>query len=171
MKLDIRGEEAFEIGIEALWAALNDGEVLKKCIPGCKEMIPKGEDHFKLILNLKVASVGGSFEGQIALKDKQPPTQCVIIVSGAGSLGHASGEATFAITTRDSSIVMIYSGEGEIGGLVAGVGQRILRGVAKHLIKQFFTALRREIAVTQSAQELKKNVRTQSDFEMGARRG
>ena len=41
---------------------------------------------------------------------------------------------------------MHYSGEGEIGGLVAGVGQRILKGVSKYLIGQFFTALRREVA-------------------------
>ena len=63
MKLDIGGEETFEVPIEALWSALNDPAVLKKCIPGCKDMIPEGGDRFKLILNLKVASVGGSFEG------------------------------------------------------------------------------------------------------------
>jgi carbon monoxide dehydrogenase subunit G len=150
MKLDIGGEEQFEVGAETLWTALNDPAVLKKCIPGCKDMLPAGEDHFKLILNLKVASVGGSFEGEIALKDKQPPTQCRIIVSGAGSLGHGSGEAAFALAGHADSIMMTYNGEGEIGGLVAGVGQRILKGVAKHLIKQFFTALRREIVAAQA---------------------
>lgn len=146
MKLDIGGEEKFDAGIDALWTALNDPEVLKKCIPGCKDMIPSGEDHFKLILNLKVASVGGSFEGEISLKDKQPPAQCKITVSGSGSLGHGAGEATFSLAAQDADTLMTYGGEGEIGGLVAGVGQRILKGVAKHLIKQFFTALRKEIA-------------------------
>ncbi len=149
MKLDIGGEEKFEVVAEALWTALNDPEVLKKCIPGCKDMLPIGEDHFKLILNLKVASVGGSFEGEIALRDKQPPTQCKITVSGAGSLGHGSGEATFALAQNADGLLMTYNGEGEIGGLVAGVGQRILKGVAKHLIKQFFTGLRREIVAGQ----------------------
>jgi uncharacterized protein len=150
MKLDIGGEEQFEVFAETLWTALNDPEVLKKCIPGCEDMIPTGEDRFKLILNLKVASVGGSFEGEIALADKQPPTQCKITMSGAGSLGHGSGEATFALDTQDNGIMMTYTGEGEIGGLVAGVGQRILKGVAKHLIKQFFTSLRREIVSAQA---------------------
>ena len=153
MKLDIRGEEKFETDIEALWVTLNDPAVLKKCIPGCKDMIPVGEDQFKLTLNLKVASVGGSLEGEIALKDKKPPTQCKITVSGAGSLGHGSGEATFALTKQNGGILMTYAGEGEIGGLVAGVGQRILGGVAKHLVKQFFTALRSEIVTVQVPQE------------------
>lgn len=151
MKLDIGGEEKFDVGIDALWKALNDPEVLKKCIPGCKDMIRQGEDQFRLILNLKVASVGGSFEGEIALKDKEPPVVCKIIVSGAGSLGHGNGEATFALAAEDAGTLMTYGGEGEIGGLVAGVGQRILKGVAKHLIKQFFTALRKETAVGQVA--------------------
>jgi hypothetical protein len=146
MKLDIGGEEVFEVPIEALWNALNDPAVLKKCIPGCKDMIDEGGDRFKLILNLKVASVGGSFEGEISLSDKTPPAQCNVAVSGSGSLGHGSGLATFTLTTQTEGTAMRYNGEGEIGGLVAGVGQRILKGVAKHLVKQFFTALRRETA-------------------------
>ena len=146
MKLDIGGEEKFETSIEALWTALNDPAVLVKCIPGCKEMIPQGGDHFKLVLNLKVASVGGSFEGAISLSDKEPPAHCKVAVSGEGSLGQGSGAATFSLTPQDAGTLMRYSGEGEIGGLVAGVGQRILKGVSKYLIGQFFKALRRETA-------------------------
>ena len=78
MKLDIGGEENFEVPIETLWSALNDPAVLKKCIPGCKDLIPDGEDRFRLLLNLKVASVGGSFEGEISLSDKMPPAQCKV---------------------------------------------------------------------------------------------
>ena len=144
MKLDIGGEESFEVGIETLWRALNDPAVLVKCIPGCKEMIPDGEDRFKLVLNLKVASVGGSFEGEISLADKLPPAQCKVAVSGSGTLGQGSGAATFSLTPHATGTLMRYSGEGEIGGLVAGVGQRILKGVSKYLIGQFFKALRRE---------------------------
>jgi carbon monoxide dehydrogenase subunit G len=152
MKLDIAGEETFEPTVDALWRALNDPAVLQKCIPGCKEMIPEGgEDKFKLILNLKVASVGGSFEGAIELSDKQPPAHCKIVVSGSGTLGHGNGEATFSLAAAEGGTAMTYAGDGEIGGLVAGVGQRILKGVAKHLIKQFFTALRRELAAAPPA--------------------
>jgi carbon monoxide dehydrogenase subunit G len=151
MKLDISGEEAFEVPVETLWRALNDPAVLKKCIPGCKDMIDEGGDRFKLILNLKVASVGGSFEGDISLSDKIPPTQCKIAVSGSGTLGQGSGGAMFLLAVQPGVTTMRYSGEGEIGGLVAGVGQRILKGVAKHLIGLFFTALRREVTVPSPA--------------------
>jgi uncharacterized protein len=147
MKLDIGGDEMFECTVEALWRALNDPAVLKNCIPGCKDMFVEGGDRFKLMLNLKVASVGGSFEGEISLSDKIPPTQCKIAVSGSGTLGQGSGGAMFLLAVQPGGTLMRYTGEGEIGGLVAGVGQRILKGVSKYLIGQFFTALRREIAV------------------------
>jgi carbon monoxide dehydrogenase subunit G len=148
MKMDIGGEEKFEVPIETLWTALNDPAVLRQCIPGCKDMIDDGDDHFRLVLNLKVAAVGGSFEGKISLSDKEPPSQCKVAVWGSGSLGHGEGAATFTLTPQDSGTAMAYAGEGEIGGLVAGVGQRILKGVAKHLIGQFFKALHTQVAAT-----------------------
>ena len=145
MKLDIGGEERFAAPVDRLWQALNDPEVLTRCIPGCQRMIADGQDSYRVILNLKVASIGGNFEGAISLSDKMPPTQCRISVSGSGTLGQGTGHATFSLMTEpDGATTMRYAGEGEMGGLVVGVGQRVLKGVAKHLIGRFFTALRKE---------------------------
>jgi carbon monoxide dehydrogenase subunit G len=152
MKLDIGGTEKFDAPIERLWVALNDPAVLTRCIPGCSEMIPTGEDQYKVILNLKVAAVGGSFEGAIALTDKVEPNSCRITVSGSGTLGQGSGNAKFSLGSGEGgATLMDYGGEGEVGGLVAGVGQRILKGVAKHLIKRFFTALKSDLSEHSSA--------------------
>jgi uncharacterized protein len=145
MKLDIGGEERFVVPVDRLWQALNDPEVLTRCIPGCKQMIAAGEDKYRVVLDLKVASVGGSFEGAVSLSDKTPPNECRITVSGAGTLGQGNGHATFSLMTGpDGVTTMRYAGEGEMGGLVVGVGQRVLKGVAKHLIGRFFTTLRKE---------------------------
>ncbi|TCT06085.1 SRPBCC family protein [Aquabacter spiritensis] len=144
MKLDIAGSETIQTDIESLWRALNDPAVLTRCIPGCKAMIETAPDAYKVEMQLRVAAVGGSFEGEIALSDKQPPHTCRITVSGAGSLGHGNGEAKFEITPQEDACLLAYQGVGEVGGLVAGVGQRILGSVSKHLIGRFFTALRKE---------------------------
>lgn len=147
MKLDIGGDETLPAPREKVWTAVNDPAVLTRCIPGCKEMIPTGEDAYRVILELKVASVGGSFEGNVALSDKDAPASCKITISGAGTLGQGGGTATFTLDAVDETTTrMTYGGEGEIGGLVAGVGQRILKGVAKVLIKRFFDALKKDIA-------------------------
>lgn len=145
MKLDIGGNEAIPAPVEALWVALNDPKVLTRCVPGCKSMTEIGPDAYKVDMQLRVAAVGGSFEGEIALSDKDAPKACSIKVSGAGTLGHGNGTARFDIEPNgEGASRLVYKGTGEIGGLVAGVGQRILASVSKHLIGRFFVALRKE---------------------------
>jgi len=145
MKLDIGGTETIQAPFETLWKALNDPAVLTRCIPGCKAMVEIAPDTYKIEMQLRVAAVGGSFEGEIALSDKEPPRACSIKVSGAGTLGHGNGSARFEIAPEGAEASRLtYQGMGEIGGLVAGVGQRILSSVSKHLVGRFFTALRKE---------------------------
>jgi carbon monoxide dehydrogenase subunit G len=145
VKLDIGGNEAIPAPVEALWTALNDPKVLTRCVPGCRSMTEIAPDAYKVDMQLKVAAVGGSFEGEISLSDKAAPKSCSIKVSGAGTLGHGNGSARFEIEPDGASgSRLIYKGSGEIGGLVAGVGQRILGSVSKHLISRFFVALRKE---------------------------
>jgi len=145
MRLDIGGTERIEAPIEGLWASLNDPAFLTRCIPGCRSMEKIAPDSYTVRLDLKVASVGGSFEGSIGLSEKTPPTHCRIAVSGSGTLGHGSGEARFKLESGVGGTLLIYEGSGEIGGLVAGVGQRVLRGVAKHLVAKFIKAVRSEL--------------------------
>ena len=145
MKLDIGGNETIPAPVEALWVALNDPKVLTRCVPGCKSMTEIAPDAYKVDMQLKVAAVGGSFEGEISLSDKAAPKSCSFKVSGAGTLGHGNGIARFEIVPDgENGSRLIYKGTGEIGGLVAGVGQRILASVSKHLIGRFFVALRKE---------------------------
>ena len=145
MKLDIGGNETIPTSVEALWVALNDPAVLTRCVPGCKSMTEIAPDSYKVDMQLRVAAVGGSFEGEIQLPDKQAPKSCSIRVSGAGTLGHGNGTARFDIEPDgEGTSRLVYKGTGEIGGLVAGVGQRILASVSKHLIGRFFVALRKE---------------------------
>jgi len=147
MKMELNGSEEIAASKEQLWEGLNDPDVLTKCIPGCTAMVETAPDSYDVTMQLKVAAVGGSFDGKVALSDKVEPERCRIAVSGAGSLGTGSGTAEFTITEIDAGRSRLdYAGTGEIGGLVAGVGQRILGSVAKHLTKQFFTALRKHFA-------------------------
>ena len=154
MRLDIGGTQRIEAPIERLWASLNDPVFLTRCIPGCRSMQEIAPDRYAVRLDLKVASVGGSFEGNIGLSEKASPESCRIAVSGSGTLGHGSGDARFRLEPTEAGTLLIYEGSGEIGGLVAGVGQRVLRGVAKHLVAKFITAVRSELegsAATKSA--------------------
>ncbi len=147
MKLDVAGEEKIAADAPRLWTALIDPNVLARCIPGCSAMVEESTDHYDAKLDLKVASVGGTFEGLITLSDKEEQKSCSIKVEGSGTIGNGTGEAKFSLEPQpDETTLLRYEGVGEISGLVASVGQRILKGVAKHLIGKFFTALKKELA-------------------------
>lgn len=153
MKMELNGSEDIAASRQQLWEGLNDPAVLTKCIPGCQAMVETSPDSYDVKMQLKVAAVGGSFDGKVALSDKVDGERCRIAVSGAGSLGTGSGTAEFTIAEIDATHSRLdYAGTGEIGGLVAGVGQRILGSVAKHLTKQFFTALRKHYADLEKAE-------------------
>ena len=145
MKLDIGGKEAIAAPLERVWTSLNDPAFLSRCIPGCREMRELAPDKYAVQMDLKVASVGGSFAGEIALSDKTALQACRIAVSGSGTLGNGTGEARFTLEPAENGTLLVYEGAGEIGGLVAGVGQRVLRGVSKHLIGKFFKSVRTEL--------------------------
>ena len=147
MKLELGGEETINTSPDSLWDSVIDPAVLQRSIPGCTSMVETEPGHYMMMLDLKVAAVGGSFEGSVVLSDMDPPRTCVITVSGSGTLGTGTGCATVSISeTDDGNARIAYQASGEVGGLVAGVGQRILMGVAKHLVRQFFTALKKEFA-------------------------
>jgi carbon monoxide dehydrogenase subunit G len=117
-------------------------------------MTETAPDAYRLDMQLRVAAVSGSFEGEIALFDKDAPKSCSIKVSGAGTLGHGNGTARFEIAPEGMAASRLaYQGVGEIGGLVAGVGQRILSSVSKHLVGRFFTALRKEFETSTAGKE------------------
>ena len=100
-----------------------------------------------MTLDLKFVALGGSFEGKIALSDMSPPHSCTINLSGEDLLGTGTGTAKVTIADAgDNKSTISYDAEGDVGGLVAGVGQRVLMGVAKHLTRQFFTALKAHFA-------------------------
>lgn len=147
MKMELKGSEEIAASRQALWDGLNDPQVLTKCIPGCRSMRETGPDAYDVEMQLKVAAVGGSFSGAVSLHDKKEPESCRIELTGGGTLGTGRGSAEFTITgAGPDSALLEYSCSGEIGGLVAGVGQRVLGSVAKHLARQFFTALRKHYA-------------------------
>ena len=145
MDLQLSGNETINATPSKLWDAVIDPVVLQRAIPGCVGMNEISPGEYNISLELKVAAVGGSFEGTVSLSEMNPPNSCIISVSGSGTLGTGTGTASIEIGESDkNSATITYQADGEVSGLVAGVGQRVLMGVAKHLVRQFFASLKKE---------------------------
>ena len=148
MNLNLTGTESIQTSPSRLWESVIDPAVLQRSIPGCISMDELGTGEYTITLELKIAAVGGNFKGSVKLSEMDPPNSCLINVSGNGTLGIGKGTARVTIIANENDIAQItYEADGEVSGLVAGVGQRVLMGVAKHLVRQFFAALKKEFEV------------------------
>ncbi len=146
MALEMKGEYALLVQQAELWRLLNDPDVLAKIIPGCNTVRMVGPDRYEMGLKLQVGSVSGEYMGSVAIFEKQEPLHYVLNIEGQGSIGFMKGSAAFDLESQGESVSLLrYSGSAEVGGVVAGVGQRVLSGVAKFLAGRFFKALEKHI--------------------------
>ena len=92
-----------------------------------------------MLVSVGVGSIKGTYKGAVRLADKHPPHSFVLKASGAGGPGTVSAECrVLLIDTPDGVTYVEYDADTVIGGMIAGVGQRMLTGVAKKLAAQFF---------------------------------
>jgi carbon monoxide dehydrogenase subunit G len=143
MKID--GTQELHALRDRVYSALTDPEVLRRCIPGCESLEKTAADTYSATLKAGVGSIKGSFKGEVRLEDMRPPEHYRIVVEGKGAIGFAKGSADFDLEERDGATVITYSGELQIGGTIAGVGQRMIQGAAKMMASRFFASLEAEV--------------------------
>ena len=126
---------------QQVWDAFLDPELLRQAIPGCEKLEPQGGDEYKATMKIGVAAVKGTFEGKVRLSDKQPPDSYRLGVEGSGGPGFLRGDTVISLSDIPAGTRVSYSADVQVGGLIAGVGQRMLGGVAKMMADQFFTKM------------------------------
>ncbi|MDQ7863888.1 carbon monoxide dehydrogenase subunit G [Peribacillus frigoritolerans] len=134
-----KGSLNLPAGIEKSWDVLLDSEVLKRCIMGCKKLELVEENKYEADISMGVASVKGDYSTTIELANINKPISYQMIVKGEGGPGSIEAVADITLESVDeNNTVLSYSFEAEVGGKVAMVGQRMLGGVSKLVIKDFF---------------------------------
>ena len=137
--MDITGEYRIAAPRERVWAALNDPEVLKACIPGCEELNKTSDTQFQAVATQKIGPVKARFKGIVNLTDLDPPNGYRISGQGDGGVaGFAKGGATVTLTEKDGGTLLTYNVEAQIGGKLAQLGQRLINGAAKKVADEFF---------------------------------
>lgn len=137
-KLKIEGSYTFDAPRQRVWEVLLDPKVMAQCMPGCESMNEVAPDQFEAVMKVGVASVKGTYKGKVSIKDKQPPSHYVLSGQGSGGPGFMEGDVAIDLEEADGKTVLKYSTDAKIGGLIASVGQRMLNGVAKMMVDQFF---------------------------------
>lgn len=143
MKLE--GTYTFEAPREVVWEALLDPNVLASVMPGCEKLERVGENEYKGALKIRVGPVQGAFEGLVNLSDINIPESYRMQVDGKGAPGFMKGVGEVRLEDQGASTLMHYSGEAQVGGRIASVGQRLLDSSAKALTRQSLDGLHEQI--------------------------
>jgi carbon monoxide dehydrogenase subunit G len=136
--LKIGGSYTVPIDRQLAYTKLQDPEILARCMPGCDHLDKIGDDEYEMKMKVVISSVQGLFGGKVRLADQSPPDSFRLLVEGSGKVGFLKGEGMLTLAPVDASTEVKYEGDVQVGGMIAGVGQRLLDVTAKLIIKKFF---------------------------------
>jgi carbon monoxide dehydrogenase subunit G len=144
--VNLDGSAVLSADPDQVWAVITDPAVLARTIPGCETLEQVGDDEYKMNVSVGVGAIRGTYAGEVKLTDQQRPSSYVMHASGAGAPGNARATVTIDLEPADGGKTnLTYSADAVIGGPVAGVGQRMITGVAKRMAGQFFKAIDAEL--------------------------
>jgi carbon monoxide dehydrogenase subunit G len=144
-----------------VWDLLTDPERLAHLLPGCEGLVPDGPDRYKAEVKLAVAAISGKYAGSLEFVEKNPPGTLVLRFDGKGLPGFVRGEGIIELAAHGEETELRYTGEAQVGGAIAAVGQRLLEGAARKILQQFFAS---------AAAELKERTESDSAAESAERR-
>jgi len=142
--MKIEGFYQISASPERVFQALTDPAVLQKCIPGCQELEKTGENRYSAKLSAGVGSIKSVFTATIAMEDLVPPTHYKLVVEGKGQPGFLKGSGDLDLQQKNNGTELRYTGEVNIGGMLASVGQRMIQATANMMAGKFFKALEEE---------------------------
>jgi uncharacterized protein len=143
--LKITGKSTIDAPRDQVWAALNDMEVLARIVPGCERLEQIGDNEFEGTVKIGIQAIKGTYNGRIRLEDIQPPHHYKLVASGRSASGVVDGAGAVDLEEQDGQTILTYSGDAQIGGTLASVGQRLIEGASKQMINQSIKALVEQI--------------------------
>jgi hypothetical protein len=144
--MEIKGEYQIASSRESVWAALNDPEVLKRCIPGCESLEKTSDTEFSGSVTAAIGPVKARFKTKLSLEDLNPPESYTLAgESKAGVAGFGRGSAKVKLVEQAGGTLLSYEAEFKVGGKLAQVGSRLVLGVTRKIADQFFSAFSKEL--------------------------
>ena len=143
--MKVEGRYTFAASRAKVWDSLRSPEMLGSCIPGCQEFGEISDDSYRVRLKVGIGAVSGNYQGLVKLIDSVEPSSFNMIVEGKGRTGDMRGEGHLTLTELDEGTLLEVSGEAQVTGLFARVGQRLLGSAANTLMNQFFNCLKSRV--------------------------
>jgi uncharacterized protein len=163
--MKISGSYVLPVAPERAYQILQDPAILAQAMPGCESLEQIGADEYRMKMKVLLAALSGQFDGKVRITDQSPPVSFRLIVEGSGRIGFLKGDGLLKLSPADvptvipslpgqagepgnpsspstaASTTVSYEGDAQVGGTMAAVGQRLIDGTAKMMIKKFFDKL------------------------------
>lgn len=155
--MKISGSYTLPVAPERAYQLLQDPAILAQAIPGCEGLEKIGPDEYRMKMKVLLAALSGQFEGKVRIADQAPTTSFRLIVEGSGRIGFLKGDGLLKLVPNYTdyitpnpearipppkvTTVVSYEGDAQVGGTMAAVGQRLIDGTTKMMIKKFFDRL------------------------------
>ena len=149
--MDMQGSRTLPVTQQVAWDALNNPEVLKRCIPGCDKFEPSGDHRYTVGVAIKIGPVSAKFSGSVQLNDIVAPHSYALQFDAQGGVaGFGKGDCKVELKPLEQGCELHYTVHSRIGGKLAQMGQRLIDGASKSLTEDFFSrfehALNEDIA-------------------------
>ena len=141
--MKIAGTASIGHSPERVFAALTDPAVLARTLPGCQSMEQVGPYTYKMVISAGVAAIKGSYLGQVELSNRVAPSSFTMRATGSGAPGTIQAAVQITLSSEGTGTLLTYDADAVVGGVIAGVGQRVLGGVAKKTADEFFKGVDR----------------------------
>ncbi|MFI6627715.1 carbon monoxide dehydrogenase subunit G [Nonomuraea fuscirosea] len=139
--MKVAGSAVIGVHRDQAWTALRDPEVLVRTIPGCERLEETGPDTYRMTVNAGVASIKGVYQGEVSLGDPLAPESFTLRACGQGAPGTVDATVQVRLSEVDGGTRVDYDAEAVIGGMIGGVGQRMLGAAARRTAAEFFSAV------------------------------
>jgi carbon monoxide dehydrogenase subunit G len=136
--MKISGTNSIPYPVAQVWDALLDPAVLVRTIPGCERLETTADHTYAMTVTAGVAAIKGTYDGTCALSDLVEHQSLVMRLQGAGAPGTIDATVQVAFADAEGGTEISYEADAVVGGMVGGVGQRMLSSVSKRMAKEFF---------------------------------
>lgn len=138
--MDFTGEERIAAPRDAVWAALNDPEIMRGCIPGCESIERLSPHEFEATIKVRFSLLSATFHGLLTLSNVDAPKSYTLSAEGKGGLaGFAKGSADIVLEESGTGTILHYRAKAELGGRLAQLGARLLDSTSQKLAEGFFS--------------------------------
>jgi len=140
--MKVSGAGTLHAPAEVVWAALADRDVLVRVIPGIERLDVSGSGRLKFTITAAIAAVSGTYVGEAAVRQADPPSALGLHLSAAGARGTITADAIVRLApAADAATEVGYEVDAEVRGPIAGIGQLMLASIARRLASDFLSGL------------------------------